>query len=73
MWIDLVELRKSFNLTYAYAKLLNFKWSLEIEVKRCVVKRNLFLCLFGELGEKWQPFKSTGKLKKIALLEHVPV
>ena len=34
---------------------------------------NLFLSLFSELGAKWQPFKSTGKSKKIALLEYVPV
>ena len=37
------RVEKIIELTYAYAKLLNFEWSLEIEVKRCVVKRNLFL------------------------------
>ena len=51
------------HLTYAYVKLF-IEWSLEIEGKRCVVKRNLFLSLFSELGAKWQPLKSTGKSKK---------
>ena len=65
------RVEKIISLTYAYAKLLNFEWSLEIELSQALRCKTKPFSL--ELGEKWQPFKSTSNLKKIALLEHVPV